>query len=116
MHHTLLEVLRDDIDLVDIVTPNSLHSPIALAAIQAGKHGEAIGLLRRAIGLGVDPKLVTPMLAESLHAREQRLAAMVCLEEAKSRGADESITAPLEAKLTADLADTWEALTTWLRS
>jgi hypothetical protein len=86
------------------------------ASIQSGKHGEAIGLLRRAIGLGVDPKLVTPMLAESLHAREQTLAAMVCLEEAKSLGADESITSPLEAKLTAHLADTWQALTIWLRS
>jgi len=31
-------VARDDIDLVDIVTPNSLHMPIAVAAAKAGKH------------------------------------------------------------------------------
>jgi len=31
-------VARDDIDLVDICTPNSLHMPIAVAAAKAGKH------------------------------------------------------------------------------
>ena len=29
---------RDDIDVVAIATPNSLHEPIAIAALQAGKH------------------------------------------------------------------------------
>jgi predicted dehydrogenase len=31
-------VARDDIDLVTIATPNSLHEPIAIAALQSGKH------------------------------------------------------------------------------
>ncbi len=31
-------VTRDDIDAIDIVTPNVLHAPVALAAIKAGKH------------------------------------------------------------------------------
>jgi len=31
-------VARDDIDLVDIVTPNFLHKPIAIAAAKKGKH------------------------------------------------------------------------------
>jgi predicted dehydrogenase len=31
-------VQREDIDLVDICTPNALHEPIAVAAAQAGKH------------------------------------------------------------------------------
>jgi len=31
-------IARDDIDAVDIVTPNVFHIPIALAAIEAGKH------------------------------------------------------------------------------
>src|SRR5437764_10973088 len=30
-------VTRADVDLVDIATPNALHAPIALAAVQAGK-------------------------------------------------------------------------------
>lgn len=31
-------VSRDDIDLIDICTPNALHMPIAVAAAKAGKH------------------------------------------------------------------------------
>jgi predicted dehydrogenase len=31
-------VARDDVDLVDISTPNDLHAPVALAAAKAGKH------------------------------------------------------------------------------
>jgi predicted dehydrogenase len=31
-------VKSDEIDLVDIVTPNKLHAPMAMAAIEAGKH------------------------------------------------------------------------------
>jgi predicted dehydrogenase len=31
-------VARDDIDIVDVCTPNALHAPISLAALQAGKH------------------------------------------------------------------------------
>jgi predicted dehydrogenase len=31
-------VERDDIDLIDICTPNALHMPIAVAAAEAGKH------------------------------------------------------------------------------
>ena len=29
---------RDDVDLIDISTPNDLHQPIAVAAVKAGKH------------------------------------------------------------------------------
>jgi UDP-N-acetylglucosamine 3-dehydrogenase len=31
-------IRRDDVDAVDICTPNALHAPIAIAAAQAGKH------------------------------------------------------------------------------
>lgn len=31
-------ILRDDIDIIDICTPNNLHKKIAVAAAQAGKH------------------------------------------------------------------------------
>jgi predicted dehydrogenase len=31
-------VARDDIDLIDICTPNALHMPVAVAAAKAGKH------------------------------------------------------------------------------
>ena len=35
-------VTEDDIDLVDILAPNYLHAPIAIAAAQAGKHAVCI--------------------------------------------------------------------------
>ena len=31
-------IARDDVQLVDIVAPGSVHAPIAIAALQAGKH------------------------------------------------------------------------------
>ncbi|NWJ51000.1 MAG: Gfo/Idh/MocA family oxidoreductase [Bacteroidetes bacterium] len=31
-------ILRDDVDLIDICTPNHLHMPVAIAAAKAGKH------------------------------------------------------------------------------
>jgi UDP-N-acetylglucosamine 3-dehydrogenase len=38
-YHDYREVLaRDDVDVITIATPNSLHEPIAVAALQAGKH------------------------------------------------------------------------------
>jgi predicted dehydrogenase len=60
-------IARDDIDLVDIVTPGSSHAEIAIAALEAGKHvlcekplansvGEAAAMAdaaRRAASLGV---------------------------------------------------------------
>src|SRR5213592_2412165 len=37
--HTRIEdLLDDDIDAVDICTPNFLHAPMATAALEAGKH------------------------------------------------------------------------------
>ena len=85
------------------------------ASVQAGKHGEAIGLLRRAIGLSVDPARVAPILAESLAARGQALAAKVCLEQAKALGADQSLVTPLEVELDVHLADAWRAFSAWLQ-
>lgn len=31
-------IARDDVDLVDICTPGNLHAPVAIAALEAGKH------------------------------------------------------------------------------
>ncbi|MGB8330506.1 MAG: hypothetical protein WCE62_10295, partial [Polyangiales bacterium] len=45
------------------------------ASVQGAKHGEAIGLLRRAIRLGAEEREALPLLVQSLAAREQRLAA-----------------------------------------
>ncbi len=37
-HGRLDDLLADDIDVVDICTPNYLHAPMAVAALEAGKH------------------------------------------------------------------------------
>ena len=64
------------------------------ASVAGEKHGEAIGLLRRAIRLGAEERDALPLLAQSLSAREQSLAAIVCNERARELGAN---AAELEA-------------------
>jgi tetratricopeptide (TPR) repeat protein len=82
------------------------------ASLAGGKHGEAIGLLRRAIRLGVDEARVLPLLAKSLSARDQGLAAMVCLERATTLGAEGS--EELEPELRAHLGDAWSRYRAWI--
>lgn len=42
VHHAYADwrhlIARDDLDIVDIATPNALHAPMAIAALEAGKH------------------------------------------------------------------------------
>ena len=56
-----------------------------ISALQ-GQHGQAIGLLRRALALGCPRELVLPALAESFLQRGRVVAAVACLEEAAQRG------------------------------
>jgi tetratricopeptide (TPR) repeat protein len=85
------------------------------ASMERGKHGEAIGLLRRAIGLGAEGKLVMPLLAVSLEARDQGLAAMVCLERARRLGAHHDAIEEVAAKLEIRLGEAWSAFAAWIR-
>lgn len=80
------------------------------ASLAAGKHGEAIGLLRRAMRLGVEEVAVMPLLARSLAAREQTLAAMVCVERARALGSTGESTGSvdeLERHLEQALGESW---------
>lgn len=79
------------------------------ASVQGGKHGEAIGLLRRAIRLGVEEKTVLPLLARSLLARDQGLAAMVCIERARELDALEGDGVALKAELEERFGESWAA-------
>lgn len=56
-----------------------------LSAMQ-GQHGQAIGLLRRAIALGCAREHVLPALAECFLTRGRALAALACVDEALTRG------------------------------
>lgn len=60
-----------------------------LSALQ-GQHGQAIGLLRRALALGCSRELVLPALADSFMQRGRALAAIACAEEALKLGVPES--------------------------
>lgn len=68
-----------------------------LSSLQ-GQHGQAIGLLRRAIALGCAREHVLPALAESFVARGRPLAALACIEEARGLGAAEERLRSARAK------------------
>jgi tetratricopeptide (TPR) repeat protein len=93
------EVLRLGIQWAqDGPIAGDLFQRMGRAAVTGGRHGQAIGLLRRALSLGVDPREVVPHLARSYAAREKYVAAMLCAEESMALGAaDAEIEAIMEA-------------------
>jgi tetratricopeptide (TPR) repeat protein len=66
----------------------SLFSTLGLARMTAGRHGEAIGMLRRALTLGGRPAEILPRLAQCFHARQRYVAAILCLDDAVAAGAN----------------------------
>ena len=56
--------------------------------LKAGRHGEAIGLIRRALALGGEPGELLLDLARCFVARDRYVAAMACLEDALEAGVD----------------------------
>ena len=86
------------------------------ASVAGGKHGEAIGLLRRAMRLGIDEAVVMPLLAQSLAARDQALAAMVCLDRARELGAraEGESGAELGPALEAQIGEAWSRFRAWM--
>ncbi|RLB43010.1 MAG: hypothetical protein DRH30_03845 [Deltaproteobacteria bacterium] len=84
------------------------------ASAASEKHGEAIGLLRRAIRLGAEERDALPLLAQSLGARDQVLAAMVCSERARELGADVAESEAVVADLQARLGEAWPRFQAWM--
>jgi tetratricopeptide (TPR) repeat protein len=87
---------------------------LARASVASEKHGEAIGLLRRAIRLGIGEDEAMPLLVTSLAARDQGLAAMVCLERALELGSEGAATEELGAELRAQLGEAWARFQRWM--
>lgn len=80
---------------------------LGAALVAQGRHGEAIGLLRRALGLGAPRAEVLPALARCFVARERYLAAQLCAEDALAAGAPaESVREAREAAAKA-LGEHW---------
>jgi len=84
------------------------------ASVAGDKHGEAIGLLRRAIRLGADEEIAMPLLAQSLAARDQALAAVVCLARARELGADTDVLETIGPRLQARFGEAWSRFEAWM--
>jgi tetratricopeptide (TPR) repeat protein len=80
------------------------------ACVARGRHGEAIGLLRRAISLGAPQREVLPVLARCYAERKRWVACMVCVDEAVAIGVDDAMIAEQRAQALDALGGNWERL------
>ena len=78
------------------------------AHVADGRHGEAIGLLRRSLALGGSRIDLLPLLASSFLQRERHIAALLCADEALAAGADPKSVADTRAAALEALGDAWE--------
>ena len=84
---TAEEVLRLGVQWVqDGEVAGRLFAQLGEVAALQGQHGQAIGLLRRALALGCPRESVLPVLADCFAARGRAVAALVCADEALERG------------------------------
>jgi uncharacterized protein HemY len=92
----------------------NLFLTLGRASVASENHGEAIGLLRRAIRLGIEERDALPLLARSLAARDQNLAAMVCADRARDLGADAAELEAVCAELETRLGEAWPLFQAWM--
>ena len=78
------------------------------ACVARGRHGEAIGLLRRAISLGAPQRDVLPTLAVCYAERKRWVACMICVDEALAIGVDEDQVADSRTQALAALGTRWD--------
>jgi tetratricopeptide (TPR) repeat protein len=83
---------------------------LAEAYVVRERHGEAIGLLRRALVLGEAPGEVLPLLARCFAARGRWVAALVCVEQADVAGVPLEVVAEVRASAEAALGEPWMRL------
>lgn len=87
------EVLRLGVQWVqDGEIAGLLFAQLGELATRQGQHGQAIGLLRRALSLGCPRDQVLPPLAECFLERGRAVAALVCIDEARGLGVSDSRT------------------------
>lgn len=78
------------------------------AHLADGRHGEAIGLLRRSLGLGGPRIVILPLLARCFIERQRHVAALLCAEEAQAAGAESPALDEVRAAALDVLGDAWE--------
>jgi hypothetical protein len=77
------------------------------AHVTRDRHGEAIGLFRRAIQLGAPKSEILPLLASSFAARQRHLAAMICAEDALAEGAGGTALSEVRDEAIGALGESW---------
>ncbi len=85
-----------------------LFGRLAEANLAEGRHGQAIGLFRRALALGASRRALLPELARCFLARERYLAALLTADEALAAGADAEAVREVREASKAHLGDAWE--------
>ncbi|HJL18488.1 MAG TPA: tetratricopeptide repeat protein [Sandaracinaceae bacterium LLY-WYZ-13_1] len=108
------EVLRLGIqwaqDQLDVSA--DLFRRLGSAYVAQDRYGEAIGLFRRALGLGAPRAEVLPPLARSFLERGRHLAALLCAEEALAVGADADRVEDVRRRAREVLGDAWDRFRT----
>jgi tetratricopeptide (TPR) repeat protein len=87
-----------------------LFACLAETYVDRDRPGEAIGVLRRALTLGAEPREVLPLLARCYAARDKWVAAMVCVEQAVAAGVDPAQLESLRQRCEARLGEAWRRL------
>ncbi|HBQ11032.1 MAG TPA: hypothetical protein DEF51_07585, partial [Myxococcales bacterium] len=82
------------------------------AYVAEERHGEAIGLFRRALALGAPRSEVLPALARSFLARDRHIAAILCAEDALAAGASQDAVRDVRTKAKEVLGTPWERFRT----
>jgi len=109
------EVLRLGVQWVqDGQVAGQLFSQLGEIALRQGQHGQAIGLLRRALTLGGPRDQVLPLLAECFLDRGRAVAALVCINEAVSLGVEEAKVQESRASALAKVGPQYEKLQRFL--
>jgi hypothetical protein len=80
---------------------------LGMTYVTQDRPGEAIGLLRRALALGVHPSRALPALARCYVARGRYVAAAACLDEALAAGLDVQAMASVRADVEARIGPAW---------
>ena len=91
----------------DLAAAAPLFALLGTSRVESGRHGEAIGLLRRALALGASRRDVLPRLAQCFIERKRFVAAMACITDAIADGADPAALEPLRTRVQEALGEAY---------
>lgn len=92
----------------ELAAAGPLFGLLGQARVQTERHGEAIGLLRRALSLGGDRAMLLVELAKCFAVRERNVAALACLQDAQAAGAPASAVQELRKQVEAALGPAYQ--------